>query len=352
MFERRLEHTKNTWRGVSPKKIYFDINEIKNKSLFKLSKKWLKESSNPEQILEKSREWFSKGDFTYSINPGVISSKSPYDEFLFKKKIGFCEHFAGSFALLMRYANIPARVVVGYQGGEIFAESKDNNYILIDNSYAHAWNEIWIESKGWIRVDPTSWVSPERIQDSSLVVKKDNSRFVTFTRNINIQFISHLTNLDLKFADILETISSRLRISKLSGNIILNRIYSILLLLFTLLLSIIVLLLLELKNKNEYLRITLNIYLYLLNKLKLKKRKGETLKSFSIRVNKAFPEIKKEINEVYKAYNSYKFRNTNLSKLKLIALYLKLTFNQIKILTHITIKNGQSSYIKLIKTKK
>ena len=346
----QIEHTQNSWRKVYPEKFKLNINEIDNKLLFKLSRKWLTESSTPEEILEKSRTWFLKGGFTYSINPGVMNKKSPYDEFLFQKKKGFCEHFAGSFALLMKYANIPARVVIGYQGGEVFKDGNNKKYILIDNSYAHAWNEIWIESKGWIRIDPTAWVSPERIQESSLIANKNESRFSNFTRNIHLNFINNLTKLDLKFDYFAEKISSRLRISNFSENIIINRIYSIFLLLSTLLLSITILLLLELKNKNDYIKITLNIYLYLLKPFKLKKTKGETLKSFSLRVKKAYPEIRKELNEIYISYNSYRFRNTNLSKKNLLGLYFKLTYYQIKVLTHVAIRNGQ--FIKLIKGKK
>ena len=172
-------HTKNSWREVSPKNFNFNIDEIENKSLFKLSRKWLNETSDPEEIIEKSKEWFSKGGFTYSINPGVMSNKSPYDDFSLKRRKVFVEHFAGSFALLMRYANIPESGS-WLQGGEIYIDAKDKKYILIDNSYAHAWNEIWIESKGWIRVDPTSWVYPERIQESSLLFKKDRLKICNF----------------------------------------------------------------------------------------------------------------------------------------------------------------------------
>ena len=78
--------------------------------------------------------------------------------FLFNKKIGFCEHFASSFTLLMRAANIPSRVVIGYQGGEVLKNYQGRSYLLIDNSYAHAWSEVWLDDKGWIRVDPTEWI--------------------------------------------------------------------------------------------------------------------------------------------------------------------------------------------------
>ena len=81
--------------------------------------------------------------------------------------------------------------------------------------------------------------------------------------------------------------------------------------------------------------------MYLLDSFKLKKRKGETLKSFSLRIKKAYPEIKKELNKIYLSYNYYKFRDLSLSKQKLLGLYFKLTYYQIKVLTHIVIKNLQ-----------
>ena len=340
-------HTKNSWRENYSEKKYFNINEIDNKSLYKLSKKWLNETSDPEEILRKAREWFLKGDFTYSINPGVMSQTSPYDDFLFKKKRGFCEHFAASFALLMKYANIPSRVVIGFQGGEIFKDAKDKSYILIDNSYAHAWNEIWIEKEGWVRIDPTSWVSPERIQESSLLSNKDRSKFKQFTRNINLNFIN-LTKLEQGITSLLEKISTRLKISNLSENLIINRIYFFIIFIFTLLINIVILLLLDLKNKNDFLRINLNIYLYLLNLFKFKNRKGETLKSFSSRIEENYPQIKKELKEIYKLYNSYKFSNQSLTKDRFLALYLKSTYLQIKVLSFIIIKNLNANLFKLI----
>ena len=91
--------------------------------------------------------------------------------------------------------------------------------------------------------------------------------------------------------------------------------------------------------------------MYLLNIFKLKRRKGETIKSFSQRVKKKYPEIEKELNEIYLSYNSYKFRNSNLSKQKLIALCFKLSYYQIKVLNHIAIKNGKLNNIKLLKIK-
>jgi hypothetical protein len=82
------------------------------------------------------------------------------DEFLFGTKLGFCEHYAGSFALIMRAAGVPARVVTGYQGGEVNPVSR---MLVVRQAEAHAWTEVWLPDLGWLRVDPTFAVSPLRI---------------------------------------------------------------------------------------------------------------------------------------------------------------------------------------------
>lgn len=346
-----INHSKNTWRGVAPKEINFKFNEVNNKLILKLAKKWLKESSSTEEILEKSKEWFSKGDYSYSINPGVMNKESPYDDFLFIKKKGFCEHFAGTFALLMRYANIPARVVVGFQGGELFSDSKNKNYILIDNSYAHAWNEVWIKNKGWVRIDPTSWVFPDRIQESSLITQKNNSIFTKFQRNISLKYISYLTELNNRFSFLSEEVRLRLILPKFSENIIFNRIYYLLFFFSTLSINISIILLLDLKNKNNFLRKNLNIYFYLLRPFKIKRKKGETLKSFSLRFINYYPRMKNDIKKIYQLYYSYKFGNKSFSKYNLLVIYINLTYSQIRVLSYILVRNFISYFLNLIRFK-
>ena len=106
-------------------------------------------------------------DFIYSLDPPLLG-KDPIDDFLFGSKIGFCEHFASSFTFLMRAARVPARVVVGYQGGYYNATG---NYLTVLNSDAHAWSEVWLPGEGWVRVDPTAAVAPERIERGSQVLR-------------------------------------------------------------------------------------------------------------------------------------------------------------------------------------
>ena len=98
------------------------------------------------------------GGYSYTLDPGVYGSNTA-DEFWFDRKEGFCEHIASSFVLLMRALNIPARVVTGYQGGDLNAI---DGFWTVRQSDAHAWAEVWMEGQGWVRVDPTSAVAPGR----------------------------------------------------------------------------------------------------------------------------------------------------------------------------------------------
>jgi len=99
--------------------------------------------------------------FTYTLKPPALGADT-VDEFLFSTRQGFCEHFASSYVFTMRAAGVPARVVAGYQGGE-WVEQQE--YLLVRQYDAHAWAEIWLPERGWVRVDPTASVAPERIRD-------------------------------------------------------------------------------------------------------------------------------------------------------------------------------------------
>ena len=98
------------------------------------------------------------GGYTYTLEPGEYG-RNTADEFFFDRKEGFCEHIASSFVILMRAMNVPARIVTGYQGGEL---NGVDGFWVVRQSDAHAWAEVWQEGVGWVRVDPTSAVSPGR----------------------------------------------------------------------------------------------------------------------------------------------------------------------------------------------
>ena len=115
------------------------------------------EASNA-QLVQAVMERLRTGGFTYTLEPGVYGPNTS-DEFWFDRKEGFCEHIASSFVILMRALDVPARIVTGYQGGEL---NSVDGFWVVRQSDAHAWAEVWQPGQGWVRVDPTSAVSPGR----------------------------------------------------------------------------------------------------------------------------------------------------------------------------------------------
>jgi transglutaminase-like putative cysteine protease len=137
------------------------IPEDKNPQTVALGRKWSQQFDSDTAIVQNALEMFRNENYVYTLQPPLLGS-NPADEFLFQTRRGFCEHYASSFALLMRAAGIPTRIVTGYQGGEI---NDIGDYLMVRQSDAHAWTEVWLEGRGWIRVDPTAAVSPDRIEN-------------------------------------------------------------------------------------------------------------------------------------------------------------------------------------------
>jgi transglutaminase-like putative cysteine protease len=126
-----------------------------------LALQWRNALSDPGAIVEQALKFFREQDFVYTLTPPLLAQDN-VDEFLFGTRQGFCENFAGAFTVLMRAAGIPARVVTGYQGGEL---NKLGNFLTVRQRDAHAWSEVWLgEAEGWARVDPTGAVAPARIE--------------------------------------------------------------------------------------------------------------------------------------------------------------------------------------------
>ncbi len=110
-------------------------------------------------LVEAMLRYFREQEFFYTLQPRPLGD-NPMQEFLFESREGFCEHYASAFTLVMRAAGIPARVVTGYLSSEV---NPYGDYLVVRQSDAHAWAEVWIENRGWLRVDPTAAVAPERI---------------------------------------------------------------------------------------------------------------------------------------------------------------------------------------------
>jgi len=135
--------------GFNPRTLQLAANMRRDPALAKADA-----SALVNAVMERLRT----GGYSYTLEPGVYGTHTA-DEFWFDRKAGFCEHIASSFVLLMRALDIPARVVTGYQGGEV--NSVDGLW-TVRQSDAHAWAEVWIRDQGWVRVDPTSAVAPGR----------------------------------------------------------------------------------------------------------------------------------------------------------------------------------------------
>ena len=120
--------------------------------------------SNPDgdaDLVARVLRMFHEQPYAYTLTPPLLGNDG-IDEFLFSTRRGFCEHYAGAFTFLMRAAGVPARVVTGYQGGEF---NRLGNYFIVRQSDAHAWSEVWLRDRGWVRVDPTAAVAAERIEN-------------------------------------------------------------------------------------------------------------------------------------------------------------------------------------------
>lgn len=124
------------------------------------ARQWRAQSSSDADILRAAAEFFQSQLLAYTLNPPLME-KDAVDAFLFEHKRGFCEHFASAFAFALRAAGVPARIIGGYQGGEI---NPVDGYFTVRQYDAHVWVEAWIDGWGWVRVDPTADSTPRRIE--------------------------------------------------------------------------------------------------------------------------------------------------------------------------------------------
>jgi len=126
-----------------------------------LAAQWQQEyPQQPEAIVQRALRHFNREPFIYTYTPPLLRH-DPIDEFLFETRQGFCEHYAAAFTILMRAAGIPARIVTGYLGGNV---NPLGDYLIVRQRDAHAWSEVWLADQGWVRIDPTAAIAPERVE--------------------------------------------------------------------------------------------------------------------------------------------------------------------------------------------
>ncbi|MCH7822478.1 MAG: DUF3488 domain-containing transglutaminase family protein [Proteobacteria bacterium] len=138
---------------------YLDIPRRSNPRTVQLARQMRADAGSNAAFVEAVLLKFHEEEYFYTLQPPPLGSNS-VDRFLFDTRRGFCEHYASAFAVMMRAAGIPSRIVLGYQGGEM---NPMGDYLIVRQADAHAWTEIWLDGVGWYRVDPTAAVAPERI---------------------------------------------------------------------------------------------------------------------------------------------------------------------------------------------
>jgi len=129
---------------------------------------WQRAGGGDMGVVERALAHFRNEEFIYTLQPPELGDDA-VDEFLFETRRGFCEHYTAAFVTLMRTAGIPSRVVLGYQGGET---NPAGDYLIVRQSDAHAWAEVWLEGRGWTRVDPTAAIAPERIEYGASALRR------------------------------------------------------------------------------------------------------------------------------------------------------------------------------------
>lgn len=149
-------------RDISPwrRRLETQLPRGSNPRTRALAEELYRDTENDAEYVRRVLALFRQQPFRYTLQPPLLDNNS-MDQFLLETRAGFCEHYAYAFAVLMRAVGVPARVVSGYQGGEI---NPVNGTVIVHQFDAHAWNEVWLEDRGWVRVDPTAAVSPARIE--------------------------------------------------------------------------------------------------------------------------------------------------------------------------------------------
>jgi transglutaminase-like putative cysteine protease len=151
--------------GFNPRAVAF-ARELKRKH------------ASDRDVMQAILTMFNQDRFAYTLSPPLLGEHT-VDEFLFESKRGFCEHYSSAFAVLMRAAGIPTRIVTGYMGGE---PNPIGDYVIVRQADAHAWTEVWFADEGWVRVDPTAAVSPARIEHGISAAAAADSALPLFIR--------------------------------------------------------------------------------------------------------------------------------------------------------------------------
>jgi protein-glutamine gamma-glutamyltransferase len=158
-----------------------------------LAAEWQTQSGDDAGIVRTALRYLRQQGFRYTLDPPPLPGANSVDDFLFGTREGFCEHYASSFVFLMRAAGVPARVVTGYQGGEY---NDFGGYTIVRQSDAHAWAEVWLKGRGWVRIDPTAAIAPARVENGMAAAVPDSAELPFMARTQSPWLLKLRFNLD------------------------------------------------------------------------------------------------------------------------------------------------------------
>lgn len=283
------------------------------------AKEWLAETQSTEKLIAKLFDYYRQS-FFYTLKPPPLGDDT-VDDFLWNSRQGFCEHFSSSFVFFLRAAGIPARVVVGYQGGDI---NSIDNAISVRQRDAHAWAEVWLEGRGWVMFDPTGAVAPERVQrgieqslsatDRQLLAKPFGSSFKLMLRAreqwdaINLAWTQWVMNYD--------SASQSTVLERLLGEVTPLRI-AVMVVLSLSSFGFVLFLMIVLRSSKRELPETARMYLALCKKLKrvgFQPNAIETPRAFVNRVISQRPNLNEPLSRLINAYESWVYGDDHAAK--------------------------------------
>ncbi len=299
-----------------------------NAKLQLLLEQWREGAENDAQIVQRVYHYFENTPFEYSLLPPALDEFDPLGDFMLNIRVGYCEHYASAFTIIMRMLGIPSRVVVGYQGG---TQVNGGKFIEVRYSDAHAWSEVWVNGL-WQRVDPTATISPERINfgmdalielwDSGLLGSNNTGRALSNLldpkglskvfrnlqdtwKNAGYQWNKWVVNYDFKAQRrLLEKLGVDQRNSVAAlVTIMIVGAFTLLLFYFWRLIPR------GLKRSDaqvQYLR-----FIKKFKRYRIEKTNSETPKEFATRVSSRFPEYANQIDSITQNYYALRYGNLN-----------------------------------------
>lgn len=362
VFVRKPKRGAFKYQGTSTFRPSFDVPDINTDSLLitksqpttarlqALLNNIRQAHQTPQEIANAVYAHFANNSYHYSLTPPILADQTPLDDFLFNTQTGYCEHYASAFTTLLRWAGVPARVVVGYHGGTI---NSTGNFVEVRYSDAHAWSEAYINGN-WVRYDPTAAISPERIEfgmealrelwENGLLGSNASGRALTnflnptgaalawknaleTWSNIQYQWKKWVVDYD---SDTQQELLGKLGLSAKNG------LYTVMIVLSSGVMAILLFYFWQLIPKGVKRTERQKIYLELVNKarkVRVIRKPSDTPNNFADKLISHQPELKNEIELITGLYNELYYGNSDHNKQKIKKLrqaIKKLKLNKVK----------------------